>query len=174
MIVFFRFQLVCQQFHREKVVCLPQLRSHVFTTAAVDNIDHNPSSTTARDSFHGTAISLIQHPSFVGEGTDWSLPVLSGPDRGCSKTIDRLPAYYTEVPPVSSNIKVSQVPETRLESLTRDGISQHTKEEYQWLDNASEVIENKSTADDSLDTSWAVFHASRLVFLVIDCRFGLT
>ena len=61
---------VCQQFHREQVVCPPQLRSHVFTTAAVDNIDHNPSSTTARDSFHGTAISLIRHPSFVGEGTD--------------------------------------------------------------------------------------------------------
>ena len=152
---------VCQQFHREQVVCPPQLRSHVFTTAAVDNIDHNPSSTTARDSFHGTAISLIQHPSFVGEGTDRSLLVLSGPERGCSKSIDRLPAYYTEVPPVASNIKVSQVPETRLESLSRDGISQHTKEEYQWLDNASEVIENKSTADDSLDTSWAAFHASR-------------
>ena len=135
---------VCQQFHREQVVCTPQLRGHVFTTAAVDNIDHNPSSTTARDSFHGTAISLIQHPSFVGEGTDRSLLVLSGPERGCSKSIDRLPAYYTEVPPVASNIKVSQVPETRLESLSRDGISQHTKEEYQWLDNASEVIENKT------------------------------
>ena len=53
---------VCQQFHREQVVCPPQLRGHVFTTAAVDNIDHNPSSTTARDSFHGTAMSLIQHP----------------------------------------------------------------------------------------------------------------
>ena len=154
---------VCQQFHREQVVCPPQLRSHVFTTAAVDNIDHNPSSTTARDSFHGTAISLIQHPSFVGEGIDRSILVLSGPEVGCSrtKTIDRLPAYYTEVPPVASNIKVSQVPETKVESLTRGGISQHTKEEYQWLDNASEVIENQSTADDSLNTSWAAFHASR-------------
>ena len=55
-------------------------------------------------------------------------------------------------PPDASNIKVSQVPETRLESLTRDGISQHTKEEYQGLDNASDVIENKNIAD-SLDTS---------------------
>ena len=148
---------VCQQFHREQVVCPPQLRSHVFTTAAVDNIDHNPSSTTARDSFHGTAISLIQHPSFVGEGTDRSL--LSVPEGGYSRTIDHLPAYYTEVPPVASNIKDSKVPETKIQSLTRDGISQHTKEEYQWLDNASKVIENKRT--DSLDTSWAAFHASR-------------
>ena len=41
--------------------CPPGLFVGVFTTAAVDNIDHNPSSTTASDSFHGTAISLTQH-----------------------------------------------------------------------------------------------------------------
>ena len=120
------------------------LRSPVFTTA-----DHNPSSTTARDSFHCTAISLIQHPSYVGEGTDQSLLVLGWPEGVSSTTIDRT---RLRSPTDASNIKVSQVPETRLESLTRDGISQHTKEEYQGLDNASEVIENKNIAD-SLDTS---------------------
>ena len=82
------YDRVFQQFHREQVVCPPQLHSHVFTTAAVDNIDHNPSSTTARDSFHSTAISLIQHPSFVGEGTDRSLLVLHVPEGGCSRNID--------------------------------------------------------------------------------------
>ena len=87
--------------------------------------------------------------------------VLHVPEGGCSRNIDLLPAYYTEVPPVASNIKVSQVPEMKVQSLTRDGISKHTKEEYQWLDNASEVIENKRTGDDSLDTSWFAFHASR-------------
>ncbi|KAJ8416192.1 hypothetical protein AAFF_G00382140 [Aldrovandia affinis] len=93
---------------------------------------------------------------------DRSLPVLIGPVAGCSKTIDRLPEYYTEVPPVSSNIKVSQVPETRIKSLTRDGFSWHNKEEYKWLDNAREVVENKTTADDhAMNTSWAAFHASR-------------
>ena len=100
MIVFFRFQLVCQQFHREKVVCLPQLRSHVFTTAAVDNIDHNPSSTTARDSFHCTIISVIQHPSFFGEGTDQSLLILSGPKGGltvCQRTTLRSPLLLAEM-----------------------------------------------------------------------------
>ena len=49
---------VCQQYENDGVVCPPGLRKNVFTTSAVDNIDHNPSSTTARDSFHGTAISL--------------------------------------------------------------------------------------------------------------------
>lgn len=133
---------VCKQFQRNQVVCPPQLSSQVFCTAVFDNIDHNPSLTTARDSFHGMAISLLQHPSFVGEGADWSL-LLSGPDGRCSKTIDRLPGSYTEVNPVTSNIKVSRVPETRVGSLTRD------------------VLVNNTTADVALNISWAAFHASR-------------
>ncbi len=52
----------CEQFSREQVVCPPMLHGNVFTTAAVDNIDHNPSSTTSKESFHGTGISLFQHP----------------------------------------------------------------------------------------------------------------
>ena len=58
----------CHHYEMEKVVCPLQLRSGLFTTAAVDNIDHNPSSTSAHDSFHGTGISLFQRPddSFTG------------------------------------------------------------------------------------------------------------
>ena len=54
---------VTAQFEQDGVVCPPKLRNDVFTTAGIDNIDHNPSSTTASDSFHGTAISLVQHPT---------------------------------------------------------------------------------------------------------------
>ena len=39
-----------------------------FTIAAVDSIEHNRSSTTAITSFHGTSISLTQHPTVEGEG----------------------------------------------------------------------------------------------------------
>ena len=38
---------VCTQFENDGVVCPPKLRGGLFTTAAVDNIDHNPSSTSA-------------------------------------------------------------------------------------------------------------------------------
>ena len=65
-----RASSVCEQYHREQVVCPPKLVGAVFTTAAVDNIDHNPSSTTSKESFHGTGISLLQHPTVGGEGTD--------------------------------------------------------------------------------------------------------
>ena len=41
---------VCAQFQADEVVCPPILRKTLFTTSAVDNIDHNPSSTTAKGS----------------------------------------------------------------------------------------------------------------------------
>ena len=50
---------VCQRYEMEKVVCPPNMHRGRFTIAAVDNIDHNPSSATATDSFHGTGISLM-------------------------------------------------------------------------------------------------------------------
>ena len=49
---------ICQRYKMEKVVCSPNMRRGLFTIAAADNIDHNPSSQTAKDSFHGTGISL--------------------------------------------------------------------------------------------------------------------
>ena len=50
---------VSRRFEEEKVVCPTNLRKKLFTTAAIANIDHNPSSTTASDSFHGTGIIII-------------------------------------------------------------------------------------------------------------------
>ena len=50
---------VCQCYEMEKVVCPPNMRRGLFTITAVDNIDHSPSSATAKDAFHGTGISLI-------------------------------------------------------------------------------------------------------------------
>ena len=51
------------KYEQEDMVCPSKLRSDLFTTAAVNNIHRNPSSTTSGDSFHGTAISLVQHPT---------------------------------------------------------------------------------------------------------------
>ena len=53
---------VCEHFKETDTVCRPNLKTNVFTTAVVDNLDPNTSSTTAVSSFHGTSISLIQHP----------------------------------------------------------------------------------------------------------------
>ena len=51
---------VCQHIAENGPVCPSQLHHGPFTKGALDNLDHNPSSTTATDSFHGTGISLFQ------------------------------------------------------------------------------------------------------------------
>lgn len=43
------------------VVVPPQAVTGVFTTGGFDNIDHNPSSTTATSALHGTCITIQQH-----------------------------------------------------------------------------------------------------------------
>ncbi len=107
---------VCQRFYMEQVVCLPTLQSNVHTSAAVDNIDHNPSSTTADDSLHGTALSLMQHPSCTGEGVDRGVVIIGG--NAISRTITPLPHFYTDVPPVTS-VKQITIPATSVISLKK-------------------------------------------------------
>ena len=63
---------VCARFESEGFFCQTKLLKGVFTTAAVDNIDHSPSSVTAQGAFDGTGISLFRHPTFdvPGEGSE--------------------------------------------------------------------------------------------------------
>ena len=66
---------VIERYDKDGVVCPSKLHDGVFTTAALGNIDHNPSSTSAHDSFHGTAISLAQHPTEKNPGRQRSVEV---------------------------------------------------------------------------------------------------
>ncbi len=91
---------VCNFYELQDVVCPPQLHRGLFTTAAVDNIDHNPSSNTSTDSFHGTAISLFQHPTNLIVTTPIAqirLPETSGSTANSAKP--QLPMWYSNVPP---------------------------------------------------------------------------
>lgn len=90
---------VGERFQAENVVCPSNLKLKLFTTSAVDNIDHNPSSTTATGSLHGTALSLFQHPTKENQGQE-RVPVQPPPDRPTSHGIAPLPRQYAEVPPV--------------------------------------------------------------------------
>ena len=92
---------VLRQYDSERLVCPPTLRLNVFTTAALDNIDHNPSSTTSEGSFHGTGISLFQHLTPESEGLK---PEFKETNTNNKKLLD-LPSVYADVCPVS-NFKV--------------------------------------------------------------------
>ena len=54
---------VVNQYVVDGVVCPPILRKGLFTTSAIDNIDHNPTATTANTSCHGKSVSMFQHPT---------------------------------------------------------------------------------------------------------------
>ena len=90
-------------FEQEQCVCPPNLKCGLFTTAAVANLDHNPSSTTSTESFHGTGISLFQHPCPDSHGTARSIQGLG--NVSCtgnnSLTVPCLPLAYTKVLPVA-------------------------------------------------------------------------
>ena len=66
---------VCSQYKVEKAVCPPKLRGGLFTTTAVDNIDLSPSSTSARDSFHGIGLSLFQHSGCEFSGHEQAMAI---------------------------------------------------------------------------------------------------
>ena len=68
----------------------------------MDNIEHNPSSSTAITSFHGTAISVFQHPMFSDDGNK---VVLADTSKETSTTIKELPAEFAAVLPISAKLK---------------------------------------------------------------------
>lgn len=53
--------VLCKKY-MEDGVYPPKACQTVFVTSAIDNIDHNQSSSTAVTSFHGSSVTIIQHP----------------------------------------------------------------------------------------------------------------
>ena len=148
---------VCEHFRLEDVMCPPMLRRDLFTTAAVDNIDHNPSSATAKDSFHGTGISLIQHPSHTHDGTDRGIPVINQVGSS-TKSVTNLPSAYTVVPPAALKSKDFSAPTVQgpMRPSTLLVATAAVEDEYVWLNRVKTALE-KSTVDGWI--SWSAYHA---------------
>ena len=148
---------VCARYESEGVVWPPKLSKKIFTTAAVDNIDHNPSSATAQGAFHGTGISLFQHPGENGIGEERALVVVGNAN---AKRLAQLPDSYTTVQPVI--LPKAQPPVPPLQRPLIGSCLEMPSAfatEYKWLDNVRERL-NQEISKEILDMSWAAFHAS--------------
>jgi len=59
---------LCNNTDEVGLVCPCLLHHGLFTVGTLDNLDHNPSSTTSKESFHRTGISLFQFPTTCNVG----------------------------------------------------------------------------------------------------------
>ena len=113
----------------EDVVCPSVLRKGLFTTAAVDNIDHNPTATTATTSFHGASISMFEHPSEDNRGEERvSLEITNSKAR----KVPELPEHYTNITPAyfKSNPTPTRVDEVSLPDPSL--FQRNIQIEYEW------------------------------------------
>ena len=147
---------IIDRFEEDGVVCPPQLKSGIFTTGQVDNIDHNPSAITATGSFHGTAHSICQHPTEDNSGTDRDKIVLDG---NMEKQIRPLPLEYTNILPVEPMPKELRAPVIQGPMRPETNrLAEDRKKEYEWLEKRMSLME--STSDVEEFVSWAAYHAS--------------
>ena len=144
---------LCDTYGNMGFVCPPSLRKGLFTTAAIDNIDCNPTSSTAADSFHGTSITVIQH---VGE------EIVETPSYSLCNGLSEnerihcnLPSSYTTVPPTiktNTNIPLSTViPEH--EEYCVDVVGETSA----WLCETEKIENGKYDAKNRI--SWSAYHS---------------
>ncbi len=135
----------------------PSLKIGLFTTSAVDNIDHNPTSTSAQSSFHGTGISIFQHPDENNSGEDQERPQFK---KG-SRNISKLPDAYTMVPPVEAPRAKLTIPdgvEFDNDATTGELTKAAVEDEKAWC----EHVMNSTEGKDIGHVSWASYHANLL------------
>ena len=136
---------------KDGVVCPPILRRGLFTTAAMDNIDHNPTATTATTSFHGSSISVFQHPTKDYKGEERGQLKL-GEEK--VKRIPELPDSFTNIDPAFFTKKKPSPPQSGATDPGPGLLRPQLALEYEWL-------EKVTVTDGPVDVTWSAHHASQ-------------
>ena len=131
------------------------LRKGLLTTVAMDNIDHNPSSTTAKSSFHGTSISIIQHPINNNFGEHHEMLHIA--ERQNTKKVPPLPESCTNVRPAYFTASSALLPPKcqNLLPLKPDTLHRGLNIEFQWINHVS-ITE---TVEGGTPITWFTYHA---------------
>ena len=146
---------VCERFEEDSVVVPAILRKGLFNVGALDNIDHNPSSTTAVNAFHGCGMSLFQFPTKANPGES-RCPAPKNTKQ------HSLPDSYAVVPAVALASNTVSVPKLENDDVCsiQSCLSEERSKEEMWLEHALELLtqENLTGVDDLV---WAAYHASK-------------
>ena len=145
---------VCESFEEDGVVFPASLRKGLFTVGALDNLDHNPTSTTSMTSFHGTAVSLFQFPIESRSGE--SLPPVPIPPVGPHKHC--LPERYATVPAVALKTSAVRVPACCTRPL-QSSLEEAKAKEEGWIKNAIQLLDKENLCREDV-IAWTAYHAS--------------
>ena len=122
---------------------------------SIDNIDQSTSSTTANSSFHGTAISITQHPEEDNLGSPQKPTLMENSD---SLQLKPLPDYYTVIPDIlPSKVDIGEScisPTTSFMGISCDDILSEEK----WLNYLFEKLGGNEQGE---NIHWAAYHASK-------------
>lgn len=146
---------LCERYKEDGCVAPACLRKGLFSVGALDNLDHNPSSTTSVSLFHGTGISIFQFPMESVPGESRSPIVVPPPateDQG-------LPESYVTVPTVALNTSSVSVPACNMTPCHGDvNIDNAIHQEGQWVNHALSKLSNDDVStEDSI--TWAAYHS---------------
>ena len=155
-------QAIAQQTRKNAdIVCPTNLRRQIFTVAALDNLDHNPTSRTASSSFHGTGISLFQFPTSEKPGLHQECLKINSKKPGESSIVGPiLPHSYTSVPPVGLNL-VTQPPVKVVQPVVRGSFDAERQHEEAWMKAVNDILYVNSDLESGTPTMWSSFHAAR-------------
>ncbi|KAI8503415.1 hypothetical protein Bbelb_192360 [Branchiostoma belcheri] len=153
---------VCDYYQHIGTVCPPQIQKGQFITAATDNIDHNPSSSTSTGSFHGTSLSLFQNSvdNNISSESNSTFTNTITTVKGQRKVMD-LPIVYTEVKPTglpSSDVYVPLYAGNMTSSL--DTLKVEMEKEVCWLSHVEELYADDISSESNV--SWAAYHANQI------------
>lgn len=144
---------VCKQYRAENIVCPPNLQPGLFCVAAVDNIDHNLTLSTAQSSFHGTAVSVMQ---FTDSSSSTSQLFCAYDDNISDSVSDIvLPASYCDIAPFALSSRDPVIPSAQ--AVLTDSCF-FSSDEYAWLDCVRTCLDSGILQD---NFSWPAFHAGR-------------
>ena len=133
----------------------------VFTVGAFDNVDHNPSSTTAQTSLHGTCISITQYISPDNQGSQISQVDLQL-NSNQTRNIPPLPDFYKNVDtdvtqPANESVYVPDDIHSLPPSLPVENV---VAASLPWLTNMRTLLQKESLV--SADwICWAAYYAAQ-------------
>lgn len=113
--------------------------------------------TSAHGSFHGTAISIAQHPTEDEKGCERPVDMIDPTSSSSSKSISKLPSFYADVQPVIETPSNYFAPKTSRQLVYA---SKESETEVDWLKSVSELLPKEELEKDD-SVSRAAYCASK-------------